>query len=478
MKKLIIITVLALMGGSSAALSAQETPSDPQACHMTREGRSFNVGLNFNLSTIGVGNNRMVVLTPMVVGEKDTVSLSSVGLMGRRRYFFYERNEKRYPEVFENKNFRSDERPDSFRWDETMPYQSWMDGSELKLLSQVYGCCDDIIEERIIALTSYHDYHPVFHWIVPEAELLKVRSLQGSAYIDFVVSTTDIRPDYRQNSRELGKILGTIDSLKADADITMDTIRIKGFASPESPYKNNTRLAQGRTQALKDYVTQLYNFNEDFILTSYEPEDWEGLRRFVEASNINHRQEILDIIDCDLEPDPKEWKLKSTYPQEYRFLLETCYPALRHSDYRIVYKIRTYTDIEELRKVFREAPAKLSLREFSNLAASYEPGSEEFDEVYSVAVTVYPHSEVANLNAANAAMDIEDLKKAKRHLDKAGDSAEAVYARGVYAGLTQDYAAAQDLFVQAAQAAEAAGNPALAETAAAEAEKMGLFTGK
>lgn len=475
MKRLIII-ILAVMGGSFATLSAQNAPAD--SCSMAREGDTFNVGLNLNLSTTDVKSNRMVVFTPILVGEKDTVSLSSVGLLGRRRYFYYQRNEKRYPEVFENENFRTNECPDSFRWDESMPFSKWMDGASLKLHRQVYGCCNDVIEESIIDLRQFNDYHPVFRWIAPEAELLKVRSLQGSAYIDFVVSTTDIRPDYRDNRRELDKITGTIDSLKADADITMDTIYIKGFASPESPYDNNTRLAKGRTQALKEYVTQLYRFDEDFILTSYEPEDWAGLRRFVENSNISNKAEILQIIDCDLEPDPKEWKLKSTYPQEYRFLLQSCYPALRHSDYRIVYKIRTYTDIEELRKVFREAPAKLSLREFSNLAASYEPGSEEFDEVYSVAVTVYPHSEVANLNAANAAMDIEDLKKAKRHLDKAGDSAEAVYARGVYAGLTQDYAAAQDLFIQAAQAAEAAGNPALAETAAAEAEKMGRFTGK
>lgn len=465
------------MGGSSAFLHAQETA--PQAAqHMVREGSTLKVSLDLDLDTVSVRSNRMVVYTPFVAGERDTVSLSSIGIMGRRRYFFYERNEKRYPEVFENENFRTKEKPAEFTWNESFPYDKWMDGSKLKLRKQVYGCCDNIIEESVTDFASYHDYHPVFQWITPEAELVKVRSLQGSAFIDFVVSTTDIRPDYRQNRRELGKILGTIDSLKADADITMDTIYIKGFASPESPYKNNTRLAKGRTQALKDYVTRQYSFNEDFILTSYEPEDWEGLRKFVEASSISHRQEILDIIDSDMDPDPKEWKLKSTYPHEYRYLLDACYPALRHSDYKIIYKIRTYTDIEDLRKVFREAPAKLSLREFCNLASSYEPGSEEFNDVYSVAVTVYPHSEAANLNAANAAMDDGDKKKAQKHLSKAGEGPEAVYARGVYAGLIQDYAQALELFTRAAQAASEAGNTTLADTAAGEAEKMRIYTGK
>jgi len=471
MKKLIII-LLSFIGGSMAILNAQE---NAPAHSMTRKGQNFNVDVNVNLNTLEVKSNRMVVLTPFVAGKTDTINLSSIGLMGRRRYFYYERNEKRYPEVFENKNFRTGENPDTFRWDETFPYEKWMDGSSLKMRKQVYGCCNDIIEESIIDLASYHGYHPDYQWIVPEAELDKVRQVKGSAYIDFVVSTTDIRPDYRENRRELGKILSTIDSLKADADITMDTLYIKGFASPESKYDNNTRLAKGRTKALKDYVTQLYSFDEDFIMTSYEPEDWEGLRRFVESSNISNREAILEIIDCSLEPDPKEWRLKSTYPEEYKFLKETCYPALRHSDYKIVYKIRTFTDLNELKKVFKEAPAKLSLREFFNLSTAYEPGSEDFMKVFEVATMVYPDNETANLNAANAAMLVEEFNKAERYLAKAGDTPHAIYARGVLAGLRQEYSAAEEYFRKAAVAALEAEDMFLEEVAQNACDEMKRF---
>ena len=147
MKKLIII-LLSFIGGSMAILNAQE---NAPAHSMTRKGQNFNVDVNVNLNTLGVKSNRMVVLTPFVAGKTDTINLSSIGLMGRRRYFYYERNEKRYPEVFENKNFRTGENPDTFRWDETFPYEKWMDGSSLKMRKQVYGCCNDIIEESIIA---------------------------------------------------------------------------------------------------------------------------------------------------------------------------------------------------------------------------------------------------------------------------------------------------------------------------------------
>ena len=470
MKKL-IITILALMGGSFATLYSQ----DQQACWLSREGNLMNAGLNLNLSTIDIKSNRMVVFTPMIIGEKDTISLSSIGLLGRRRYFYYERNERRYPDVFENENFRKKDCPESFRWDEFMPYQDWMDGATLTLHKQVYGCCNDVIDESFIALERFKQYNPVFQWIVPEAEQIKIRSLQGSAYVDFVVSTTDIRPDYRNNRRELHKILGTIDSLKADSDITMDTIFIKGFASPESPYANNTKLAQGRTKALKDHVSNLYQFNEDFIITSYEPEDWDGLRRFVESSDIANKEAILEIIDCDLEPDPKEWRLKSRFPKEYRYLLDNCYPTLRHSDYKIVYNIRTYTDPEELKKVFLESPAKLSLREFFHLSSAYEPGTEDFSKIFEVAVLVYPFNETANLNAANAAMGIGELEKAERYLTKAGDTPEAVYARGVLAALKQNYAEAKSSFEEAAEIASKTGQMHIKDAAKTAYNEMDKF---
>ena len=208
---------------------------------------------------------------------------------------------------------------------------------------------------------------------------------------------------------------------------------MKGYASPESPYEHNTELAIGRTAALKKHIGQLYRFADNIIQTDYEPEDWEGLRRYVEQSNIDHREEILAMIDSDLEPDAKETKIKRTYPEEYRFMLQHFYPALRHTDYRIAYVIRSYSDPEEIARVMCEQPQKLSLNEFYLVAGKYEPGTDEFTDVFQTAVRMFPNDEVANLNAASAAIRRDDFETARRYLEKAGDSAEAVYARGALA---------------------------------------------
>ena len=198
-------------------------------------------------------------------------------------------------------------------------------------------------------------------------------------------------------------------------------------------------MAIGRTAALKKHIQQLYQFEGDVIITDHEPEDWAGLRRYVERSNLEHRTKIIALIDSDLEPDAKELKIKHDYPAEYRFLLQNCYPALRHTDYRISYTIRSYSDVEEIKRIMRERPQKLSLNEFYLAAQEYEPGTDEFAEVFETAVRMFPDDSIANLNAANAAMRRDDLTGAKRYLAKAGNSPEAVYARGALAIRQKDY---------------------------------------
>ena len=250
---------------------------------------------------------------------------------------------------------------------------------------------------------------------------------------------TVIYPDYRRNAVELGKIQATIDSVRNDKDVTITSVWLKGYASPESPYKHNTELAIGRTAALKKHIGQLYNFADNIIQTDYEPEDWAGLRRYVEQSNIDHRAEILALIDSDMEADAKEAKIKRTYPDEYRFMLQNFYPALRHTDYRIDYNIRTFSEVEEIKRIMAERPQKLSLNEFYLVAGKYEPGTDEFTDVFQTAVRMFPNDEVANLNAANAAIRRDDFAIARKYLEKAGSSAEAVYARGALAVREGDY---------------------------------------
>ena len=65
---------------------------------------------------------------------------------------------------------------------------------------------------------------------------------------------------------------------------------------------------------------------------------------------------------------------------------------------------------------------------------------------------MYPEDTAANLNAANTAMQKGDLKNAEHYLRKAGESPEALYARGAYAMLTEEYETAAGYLQEAEKA--------------------------
>ena len=423
---------------------------------LTRSGSGMTVSMGIEFPGLKLKKTETLVLVPMVVNGPDTLRLPSVEIYGRTSWYMSKRNDRMPLRAESEQLLRYDGRLDPIAYSQRIPYADWMNGAELIVSRTAYGCAacySGRAENRDLAMYRKVDYRPTFIYQAAVAEAVKTRELSGRAYIDFPVNRTEIRPDYRGTAGELRKIIATIDSVKNDRDITVTAISIKGFASPEGTYANNTRLAMGRTEALRQYVQSLYRFPMGFIATDYEPEDWAGLREFVDGSSLLHRSEILAIIDDPfLDPDIKDKRIQARYGEDYRFLLETVYPGLRHSDYRIEYEIRSFSDPAEIREVLRTAPQKLSLNEIYLAAQDLEPGSDEYNEIFETAVRLFPGEAVANLNAANAAMQRGDLNGAARYLDRAGDSAEAVYARGVLAALQGDFPRGLEMVERAVRA--------------------------
>lgn len=199
-------------------------------------------------------------------------------------------------------------------------------------------------------------------------------------------------------------------------------------------------------------MRKLVHIEDRLFTVSSTPEDWEGLREYVVEGNLDNSDAILKLIDDKtLDPDAKEWKIKSTYPTDYRFMLDSWYPALRHSDYVVSYSVRPFS-VDEAKQVLKTKPQQLSLEEMYMVAQTYEPGSREFNEVMETAVRMYPDDPTANINAACTRMESGDLEGAKRYLSKAGNSPQALHAKGVMAMLEGNTAEARRLLNQAKQA--------------------------
>ncbi|TGX82510.1 DUF3868 domain-containing protein [Palleniella muris] len=454
MDKILFTSLAAMLSlGSVCAKDVVDNVS-VSSMKMDREGRFLSVDMTMGLAALNVESNQCVLLTPWLVNGSDSVALPSVAVYGRRRYYYYLRNNGgAMMSGSTEKAFMAKDKPQTVAYRELLPYEEWMDGATLRLRRVDEGCCQKVLLDEYGAIGKYSGkFFPDLVYIKPEGTIEKRRSLEGRAYIDFPVDRTEIHPEYRRNTIELAAIRSTIDTIRNDSDARIDTVWLKGYASPESPYSHNRDLAVGRTKSLKDYLMQLYKFDGVTMLTDHEPEDWEGLRKAVAESNLTHRSEILELIAAKMNPDLKEARIKRLYPADYKFMLAHFYPALRHTDYRVSYVIRSYNDPHQILEVMKKSPQKLGQNEFYVAAGILTPGTEEFTEVFETAVKMFPDDPVANLNAASAAIRRGNLDMAEKYLLKAGDSPEALYTRGAVAVRRKDYAAARRYLGEAKQA--------------------------
>ena len=468
-RHLIILIALFSLG---TMMSAQETirlTGDKQGTdnqisvknvQVTRTQDKTICTMDFILDQLNVPSNRYRAFTPVIKSKDGTQQqrMKTLIVSGRRQNIVFERDgiDPLYADNCDNVR-RQNGTAQQYAYTDAVPNQSWHRAADVYVECDLCGC-GDLMKNQQAYLTSLlppDPYDLVALTDVVPAPSKKERNLHGSAYITFVVNKWEMKPDYMNNRAELRKITDTLDIMAADANVSVREIKIHGYASPESPYEHNKMLATNRAKSLTDWLKQQYKLPASvFAPAKATPENWEGLRNAVvgmSESVLPHKQEILAIIDDEtLSPDPKEWRIKMRYTDEYRYLLREVYPGLRRSDYDISFNFSDFT-LEQAKQVYKTRPYQLSVREMWDVAQTMQPGSPEYNKVLQTAVNVYPDDPVANLNLANVAIRQKDLLKAETLLDKAGDSAEADQARAVLAILQQRYADAAALLDKAEQ---------------------------
>ncbi len=411
------------------------------------------VNMTVSPAEYSIGGSQIVTLTPMLAGPADTIALPAMRIAGRRAWYSEIRDGRETPLTL-NRAGKSD----PVDYSATVPFTPAFETSEVIIKADTANVCNCRPPLGGLIPVARLDYRPRtiavdYHYVAPVDSAEKTFDLSGRANVIFKVNRTEIDWSYARNHAELDSILASINAVRDNPDATVKAIYLTGYASPEGPYNNNVRLAKGRTEAVKDYVALHSTFPNSIYHTSSVPEDWGGLREWVAASSLPNKDAILAFIDNPTIPaDKRNDIFMKQFPEQYPFLLANVYPSLRHTDYRITYTIRKFFDLSEIRRVYATNPRYLSLNELFLLANSLQPGSPEYDEVFELAARLYPDNLTANLNAANSAMNRGNYESALHYLDRAGNSPEVDYARGVLLLKTGDYDGAER-YLRAALAA-------------------------
>lgn len=362
------------------------------------------------------GRNASMRLTPVLFNDGVEVELEPMYVVPRRAEILSERRGETIP------NDIIKVRPgESQSYMAGIPYEEWMNWGGVMLRATTEHCGKEFVLPSSVALCSVHlaaeEFTPFYALVEPRKEKAKKERVQsGTLFLEFKVASSEIIIDFKDNCSELEKISSTLDRFAGDK--TVKEIELWGTCSPEGSYEYNTRLAESRTQSVKNYLARKYNLTDDnFIITS-TPEDWEGLAESVEASSLSNKWVILDIIRSEKSYAVKDADMRKL--SNYRELLDTYYPPLRRVNYSVHYNIRDYEQCE-LRGVWESDPEDLSERELYTLSLCDDA---LFSDITMYNARRFASSAAANLNRANLALMEDDLVAAEYYLQRAASLLE------------------------------------------------------
>lgn len=462
-KNLFIVCVAALSISASQAQNAVTTNgvriSDIE---MERSGNHLNVGMTLDMSDLHVRSNRSLQITPIVTNGNEIYQLPAVVIDGRRRSIVHKREEMEFVDPTNTYIRRYNRTEQATEYDVQVPYEAWMDNSELILREEWTSCHDAALSEELIAIaeisqpqsqpstttsTSSISTLPRMAYAIPTTSDA-TQSEQSSIDILFAVNQSNINAAFMDNKEQIDELRK---ALANSSDIK--EIHLTGYASPEGPYEFNKALAARRAESVKKYLANNnLGATTDVIVHSY-PANWDEVKRLLNDTYIENWQGITAIIDdASISAADKNSAIRKKYPVEYEFMLRSWYPKLRMTDITINHKKRDLS-VNEAKRILRNNSSQLSLEDIYMIALTYEKGSKEWDEIILLAVENYPQSPEARVNAANVAMANGDYAKAAQYLQGLPTNMpEAINSRGILAMSQGNYAEALNLFEQAQRA--------------------------
>lgn len=436
------------------------------------------------LDALKLKSNRQIFLTPVLEdGAGNSEVLPAALVNGRTMQIAWDRGTvaagAKYENGVEVAVKRNNGKPQTINYNVSVPMQKWMWSrtASVKWMIDTCGCGhyngSVMKDEELLKLNPAERMRASY--MVPALAPLPIIKHEGKAHVQYEVGKSELHtsPYVCRNGQpidnrlELKIIDDSISSALSNKNMEITKIKICGYASPEGTYVGNEKLSTDRSRSLAEYIADRYRLPAEKSEYSAVAENWEGFRKLVKEDTYlkpEQREALLALIDrpaygpTDYDAKEKELKTGSKYSDIYRsIILPEWFPQLRTTKFEIQTQLKPLGD-EELAQVIKTDPDKMSLNQMFRVSKLYPEGSPAFNEVMDTMLKYYPDDEVANLNAASAALKNGDLQKAADLLKKSGDSPEAWNARGILASWNGEMDEARECFKKAGALSEAAKN--------------------
>jgi tetratricopeptide (TPR) repeat protein len=278
------------------------------------------------------------------------------------------------------------------------------------------------------------------------------------ADIKYVINRADVRRS------EIGKeaiteLNETLKQTNENDRLQLKGIEISAYASPDGALDLNTRLAEQRKSSADKYLEgQLKKANmkvaDELMSMMSTPEDWDGFKKAMEASNIQDKDMILRVLSMHSDPVVREQEIRNL-SAAFEVIAEEILPQLRRSKFTVNMDKIGWSD-EELKELWTSNPDTLVLEELLYTATLMDDAETKY-EIYKKATEIAPNCvrahnnmgamlfQLGKVDAAEAAF--KAAKKLKDHDIVNNNLGACALANG-------DVAAAKELFTASLGAGE------------------------
>ncbi len=370
MKKILLIYLFLLLTPSLCLAQRQGDNRSKVSVHDFKllQERSV-VTIDFVLeigSKASVKNNTLTII-PVLTNGPTSMELQPVVVRGKRAQTLYERRfiaSPRTAERLEEPQVITAHNGQKVRYHAVIPFAEWMPGSVLMLEGVDEGCCEAVrtnlglVADRLIVPEA--DFIGTEEVVIPGPVLTTAEKLakrfpfvkpagsgenfsRAGLTVHFHLGKHVVDRNYRSNSQSLVDLLSVVAEIQRSDDSQIDRIVIAGFASPEGAYVHNMKLSERRAEAVREIIVRNTSLRPEVIEAYGGGEDWEGLRRLVEASHMPDKQEVLYIIDNV--PIWDSYRMRGRESElmrldsgvTYRYMARNFFPELREAAFITVY---------------------------------------------------------------------------------------------------------------------------------------------
>lgn len=295
-----------------------------------------------------------------------------------------------------------------------------------------------------------------FKVILAKDEFRRVNEQTYMAQINYEKGKSDVKaPELKD--KDIVDYSNWLMAAQSNPKISIKSINVTGYASPEGEVSKNDNLSTERAEAGKKASIDLAKNakNEkaqtEVYVLSGRGEDYDGFKRELKASTMNEDEKnlVIRVLEMHQDPATRETEMRNM-GKTFTYLDKNIFPKLRRSEISTVYDLTGYSD-EELKAVSIATPDSLNLEELLFTATLTNDLNEKL-RIYNVAMKNYPEDYRTHNNVGAVLYMQNKMSEAKSHLEKANSLKDNTISKNnlaAIAGASGDRAKAKQLLGQA-----------------------------